>query len=118
MHAWLCETPTGADSLRWAEQPTPQPRAGEALIAVHAASLNFPDLLTVQNKYQIKPPLPFVPGSGSTVAALAQACVPKPPVTPIEATASPTLTWRTPSPTACTTPENSLPGTNGSGGLI
>jgi NADPH:quinone reductase len=63
MHAWLCETPTGADSLRWAEQPTPQPRAGEVLIAVHAASLNFPDLLTVQNKYQVKPPLPFVPGS-------------------------------------------------------
>ena len=33
------------------------------LIAIHAASLNFPDLLIVQNKYQIKPPLPFVPGS-------------------------------------------------------
>jgi NADPH:quinone reductase len=63
MHAWLCETPTGAETLRWTEQPTPQPRAGEVLIAVHAASLNFPDLLTVQNKYQVKPPLPFVPGS-------------------------------------------------------
>jgi NADPH2:quinone reductase len=32
-------------------------------IAIKAASLNFPDLLIVQNKYQIKPPLPFVPGS-------------------------------------------------------
>ena len=32
-------------------------------IAIQAASLNFPDLLIVQNKYQIKPPLPFVPGS-------------------------------------------------------
>ena len=63
MHAWLCESPTGAESLRWTERPTPQPRAGEVLIGVHAASLNFPDLLTVQNKYQIKPPLPFVPGS-------------------------------------------------------
>ena len=30
---------------------------------IHAASLNFPDLLIVQNKYQIKPALPFVPGS-------------------------------------------------------
>jgi NADPH:quinone reductase len=30
---------------------------------VKAASLNFPDLLIVQNKYQHKPPLPFVPGS-------------------------------------------------------
>jgi NADPH:quinone reductase len=63
MHAWLCESPTGVEALRWTEQPTPTPRAGEVLIAVHAASLNFPDLLTVQNKYQIKPPLPFVPGS-------------------------------------------------------
>jgi NADPH2:quinone reductase len=32
-------------------------------LAVKAASLNFPDLLIVQNKYQFKPPLPFVPGS-------------------------------------------------------
>ncbi len=30
---------------------------------IQAASLNFPDLLIVQSKYQIKPPLPFVPGS-------------------------------------------------------
>jgi NADPH2:quinone reductase len=33
------------------------------LIEIKAASLNFPDLLIVQNKYQMKPPLPFVPGS-------------------------------------------------------
>jgi NADPH2:quinone reductase len=63
MHAWLCENPTGVDSLIWCERPTPEPAAGEVCIEVHAASLNFPDLLTVQNKYQIKPPLPFVPGS-------------------------------------------------------
>jgi NADPH2:quinone reductase len=63
MHAWLCESPIGAEALQWRELPAPAPRAGEVLIAVHAASLNFPDLLTVQNKYQVKPPLPFVPGS-------------------------------------------------------
>ena len=34
-----------------------------ARVAIRAASLNFPDLLIVQNKYQMKPPLPFVPGS-------------------------------------------------------
>ena len=39
------------------------PGAGEVLIEIKAASLNFPDLLIVQNKYQMKPPLPFVPGS-------------------------------------------------------
>ena len=63
MFAWLCENPIGEQALRWAELPTPEPAAGQVRIAIHAASLNFPDLLTVQNKYQIKPPLPFVPGS-------------------------------------------------------
>jgi NADPH2:quinone reductase len=63
MQAWLCENPTGVDALTWKELPTPQPKAGEVLIRIHAASLNFPDLLIVQNKYQMKPPLPFVPGS-------------------------------------------------------
>ena len=63
MHAWLCENPVGVEALQWKELPTPVPKAGEVLIAIKAASLNFPDLLTVQNKYQFKPPLPFVPGS-------------------------------------------------------
>ena len=63
MHAWLCENPIGAEALTWKELPTPEPKAGEVRIAIRAASLNFPDLLIVQNKYQMKPPLPFVPGS-------------------------------------------------------
>jgi NADPH2:quinone reductase len=63
MHAWLCENPIGVEALQWKELPTPSPKAGEVVIAIKAASLNFPDLLTVQNKYQFKPPLPFVPGS-------------------------------------------------------
>ena len=63
MHAWLCENPTGVDALTWKELPTPQPGKGEVLIEIKAASLNFPDLLIVQNKYQMKPALPFVPGS-------------------------------------------------------
>lgn len=63
MHAWLCTNPTGVDALEWKELPTPQPGPGQVRVAIRAASLNFPDLLIVQNKYQIKPPLPFVPGS-------------------------------------------------------
>ncbi|RMX08055.1 NADPH:quinone oxidoreductase family protein [Corticibacter populi] len=63
MHAWLCTDPTGVDNLRWTELPTPTPGKGEVLVRIHAASLNFPDLLIVQNKYQMKPELPFVPGS-------------------------------------------------------
>ena len=63
MHAWLCENPIGVEALAWKELPTPEPKAGEVRVAIRAASLNFPDILIVQNKYQLKPPLPFVPGS-------------------------------------------------------
>ncbi len=63
MHAWLCENPVGVDALLWKEIPTPAPGSGEVLVEIKAASLNFPDLLIVQNKYQMKPALPFVPGS-------------------------------------------------------
>jgi NADPH2:quinone reductase len=63
MHAWICDNPIGPEALSWKDVPTPEPQAGEVRIAIRAASLNFPDLLIVQNKYQMKPPLPFVPGS-------------------------------------------------------
>jgi NADPH2:quinone reductase len=63
MHAWLCESLDGVEALSWKELPTPEPKAGEVRIAIRAASLNFPDLLIVQGKYQVKPPLPFVPGA-------------------------------------------------------
>lgn len=74
MHAWLCENPVGVEALQWKELPTPTPGAGEVLIEIEAASLNFPDLLIVQNKYQMKPPLPFVPGSeyAGTVRAVGE----------------------------------------------
>jgi len=74
MRAWLCENPTGVEALQWKELPTPEPKAGEVRIAIRAASLNFPDLLIVQNKYQMKPPLPFVPGSeyAGTVEAVGE----------------------------------------------
>jgi NADPH:quinone reductase len=63
MHAWLCENPIGIDAVTWKELPTPVPAEGQVLINIKAASLNFPDILIVQNKYQHKPALPFVPGS-------------------------------------------------------
>ena len=72
MYAWMCETLSGPDGLVWKEMPTPEPGPGEVRIAIRAASLNFPDILIVQGKYQFKPPLPFVPGSeySGTIDAL------------------------------------------------
>ena len=63
MQAWFCETLSGPEGLVWKEVPTPQPGPGQVRIAIRAASLNFPDTLTVRGLYQFKPELPFVPGS-------------------------------------------------------
>lgn len=74
MQAWICENPTGVDALTWQTLPMPEPGPGQVLVAIEAASLNFPDVLIVQNKYQIKPPLPFVPGAefAGTVTAVGE----------------------------------------------
>ncbi len=44
------------------DAPEPLPREGEALVALEAAEVNFPDLLAISGRYQLKAPLPFVPG--------------------------------------------------------
>jgi NADPH2:quinone reductase len=45
------------------ELASPVAGPGEAVLSMKAASVNFPDVLIIQNKYQVKPPLPFSPGS-------------------------------------------------------
>lgn len=52
----------GPDAVALADVPEPQP-AGEVLIDVHAAGVTFPDVLLTRGEYQIKPDLPFSPGS-------------------------------------------------------
>jgi NADPH:quinone reductase len=42
--------------------PVPVPADNEVLIRTGACALNFPDLLMMEGKYQVKPPVPFVPG--------------------------------------------------------
>jgi len=63
MKAVLCKTFGPPESLVVEEIPSPVPGPGEAVISVKAASVNFPDVLIIQNKYQFKPTLPFSPGS-------------------------------------------------------
>jgi NADPH2:quinone reductase len=62
MQALMCETLGPPEGLKLREVPVPQPGAGEMLIRIHSAGLNFPDSLIIQGKYQIKAPLPFAPG--------------------------------------------------------
>ena len=63
MKALLCTTYGPAELLEYRDVPSPRPQAGQVLISVRAASVNFPDVLIIENKYQFKPPLPFSPGS-------------------------------------------------------
>jgi NADPH2:quinone reductase len=61
--AVLCKAFGPPESLVVEEIPSPTPGPGEVVVAVKATSVNFPDVLIIQNKYQVKPPLPFSPGS-------------------------------------------------------
>jgi NADPH2:quinone reductase len=63
MKAVVCKQFGPPESLVFEDLPSPKPGAGEVVISMRAASLNFPDVLIIQNKYQAKPPLPFTPGS-------------------------------------------------------
>ena len=63
MKAVLCKQFGPPESLVLEDLPSPKAGPGEAVVSVKAASLNFPDVLIIQNKYQFKPPLPFSPGS-------------------------------------------------------
>src|SRR5258706_9197194 len=61
--AILCKQFGPPESLVVEELPSPKAGSGEVVVTVKAASVNFPDFLIIQNKYQFKPPLPFSPGS-------------------------------------------------------
>ena len=63
MKALLCESYGPPSNLRLRDVPDPVPAADEVLLEVHACSVNFPDTLLIEGKYQVRPPLPFAPGS-------------------------------------------------------
>src|SRR5580765_8361734 len=71
MRAVLCKTFGPPETMVVEDVASPVPGPGEAVITVKAASVNFPDVLIIENKYQLKPPLPFSPGS--ELAGLVQA---------------------------------------------
>jgi len=63
MKAILCEKFGPPSSLSFTEVPSLQERPDQLLVQVKACAVNFPDTLIIQGKYQLKPELPFTPGS-------------------------------------------------------
>ncbi|XYJ11951.1 NADPH:quinone oxidoreductase family protein [Telluria sp. B2] len=74
MKAIVCKTWGPPDSLELQDLPDIQPAPGEVVVDVRAAGVNFPDVLTVQGKYQHRPELPFTPGNefAGTVRAVGE----------------------------------------------
>lgn len=62
MKALLCQQFGPPENLTIEDLPTPTIGVDEVLIDVHAAAVNFPDSLIIENKYQTRPELPFSPG--------------------------------------------------------
>jgi NADPH2:quinone reductase len=63
MKAWqVPELGEPRDVLRLAEVPDPVPGPGQVLVRVLAAAANFPDVLMCRGGYQVRPPLPYIPG--------------------------------------------------------
>ena len=63
MRALRCNAYGPPQSAVIEELPTPEPGAGQIRIDVHAASINFPDVLIMRDLYQVSAELPFTPGS-------------------------------------------------------
>lgn len=74
MRALISTATGGPETLTLGELPEPQAGPGQLLIDVHACSINFPDTLIIEDRYQFKPPRPFAPGGevAGVVAALGE----------------------------------------------
>lgn len=62
MRAVICKAIGDPSAIVVEDRPSRSPGPGEVRLAIHAAGLNFPDLLMVNGGYQLKPELPFIPG--------------------------------------------------------
>lgn len=62
MRALLSRRPGGPETLELGEIPEPAAGPGQVRVAVRACGVNFPDLLLIQDLYQVKLPRPFAPG--------------------------------------------------------
>ena len=71
MRAVICSSFEGIDALQLGDFADPVLGPSQVLVDVHAAALSFMDTLMVAGRYQMKPTLPFVPGSDAAGVVLA-----------------------------------------------
>ena len=62
MRALMLRESGKPENLRLEDVPDPTPKPTEVLVNMETAAVNFPDLLTIEGKYQFRPELPFAPG--------------------------------------------------------
>ncbi|HEX8668695.1 MAG TPA: NADPH:quinone oxidoreductase family protein [Allosphingosinicella sp.] len=62
MRALLSTAPGGPETLALTELRDPVPAAGQVAVRVKACAINYPDVLIIEDKYQMRPPRPFAPG--------------------------------------------------------
>ncbi len=77
MEAWVVsDYGDYRDVMEWKQFDTPQPEPGEALIKVAASGVSFALILRIEGKYQVRDPLPFVPGTdvAGEVVAVGEGC--------------------------------------------
>jgi len=74
MRAVIADRFGGPEVLELREVPAPTPGRGEVVIANRAIDVNFPDLLVIAGKYQVRPPFPYSPGKGvaGVIAAIGE----------------------------------------------
>ena len=142
MRAAVCRAYGPPEDLVVEDVADPVPGPGQVVVRVHAAAVNFPDVLMIEGKYQVKAPPPFTPGSelaGEVIAvgegtalrpgqrvsattfvgAFAEQALLHSANAPTNVVAETRWPGRNdaPSPTASTSPASSLPGVNGGGAL-
>ena len=74
MRTLLSRAPGGPETLELADMPDPLAGPGQLLVAVKACSINYPDVLIIEDRYQFRPERPFAPGGeiAGTVEAVGE----------------------------------------------
>ena len=63
MKSFVCKEFGPLENISWTEIPEPPIEAGKVRVRIHFSSIGFMDTLMIRGLYQLKPPLPYIPGA-------------------------------------------------------